>query len=60
MAQAVRGTVLEALQNADYVLTTPGTAPPGPAPLGTGAVAGTVTPSKRGGTQIEGQVEEQQ
>ena len=46
--------VLEALQNADYVLTTRGTAPPGPAPLGIGAVAGSL--SKRGGTQIEGQV----
>jgi hypothetical protein len=50
--------VLEALQNADYVLTTRGTAPPGPAPLGIGAVAG--TPSKRGGTQTEGQAEQQQ
>ena len=50
--------VLEALQNADYVLTTRGTAPPGPVPLNTGPVAG--TPSKRGGTQIEGQVEQQQ
>jgi hypothetical protein len=50
--------VLEALQNADYVLTTRGTAPPGSAPLTTGAVGG--TPSKRGGTQIEGQVEQQQ
>ena len=50
--------VLEALQNADYVLTTRGTAPPGSAPLGTGAVSG--TPSKRGGTQIEGQAELQQ
>ena len=49
--------VLEALQNADYVLTTRGTAP-GPAPHGTAVVAG--TPSKRGGTQIEGQVEQQQ
>jgi hypothetical protein len=50
--------VLEALQNADYVLTTRGTAPPGPVPLGIGAGAG--TPSKRGGTQIEGQMEQQQ
>ena len=50
--------VLEALQNADYVLTTRGTAPPGPAPLGAGAVAG--TSSRRGGTQIEGQAEQQQ
>ena len=50
--------VLEALQNADYVLTTRGTALPGPAPHGTGAVAS--TPSKRGGAQIEGQVEQQQ
>ncbi|KAI0276218.1 hypothetical protein BGY98DRAFT_935195 [Russula aff. rugulosa BPL654] len=32
--------VLEALQSADYVLTTRGTAPPGPAPLGIGAVTG--------------------
>jgi hypothetical protein len=46
--------VLEALQNADYVLTIPGNAPPGLAPLDVDAVAG--TPSKRGGTQIEGQV----
>ena len=43
--------VLEAVPNADYVLATCGTAP-GSAPLGTGAVTG--TPSKRGGTQIEG------
>jgi hypothetical protein len=52
--------VLEALQNADYVLTTRGTAPPppGPAPLGIGAVTG--APGKRGGTQTEGQVEQQQ
>ena len=50
--------VLEALQNADYVLTTRGTTSPGPAPPGTGVIAG--TPSKRGGTQIEGQVEQQQ
>jgi len=50
--------VLEALQNADYVLTTRGTSPVGPAPLGIGAVAG--TPSKRGGTQIEAQAEQQQ
>lgn len=50
--------VLEALQNADYVLTTRGTAPPGSAPLNTGAVGG--TPSKRGGSHIEGQVEQQQ
>jgi hypothetical protein len=49
--------VLEAVPNADYVPATCGTAP-GSAPLGTGAVAG--TPSKRGGTQIEAQVEEQQ
>jgi hypothetical protein len=46
--------VLEALQNADYVLTIPGTAPPGLAPLDIDAVAG--TPSERGGTWIEGQV----
>ena len=40
--------VLEALQNADYVLTTRGTAPPSSATLGphTGATSG--TPSKRG------------
>lgn len=50
--------VLEALQNADYVLTTRGTAPPGSAPSSSGTVGG--TPSKRGGTQIEGQVEQQQ
>jgi len=50
--------VLEALQNADYVLTTSGTAPPGPAPLGIGTVAGSL--SKCGGTQTEGQVEQQQ
>jgi hypothetical protein len=31
-------TVLEALQNVDSVRTTRGTAPPGPAPLGIGAV----------------------
>jgi hypothetical protein len=40
--------VPETLQNADYVLTTRGTAPPGPALLGIGAVAG--TPSNRCGT----------
>jgi hypothetical protein len=34
-------TVLEALQNADYVLTTRGTAPPRLSPLGTGTIAGT-------------------
>ena len=34
------------------------TAPPGPAPVGIGAVAG--MPNKRGGIQIEGQVEQQQ
>ena len=34
------------------------TAPPGPAPVGIGAVAG--TPNKRGGIQIEGRVEQQQ
>jgi hypothetical protein len=50
--------VLESLQNADYVLTTRGTTSPGPAPPGTGVVAG--TPSKRGGTQIEGQEQQQQ
>jgi hypothetical protein len=50
--------VLEALQNADYVLTTRGTAPPGSAPPSTGTVGG--MPSKHGGTQIEGQVEQQQ
>ena len=49
--------VLEALQSADYVLTTR-TAPPGPAPLRIGAVTG--TPGKRSGTQTEGQVEQQQ
>jgi len=38
---------LEALQNADHVLTTRGTAPPGPAPPGIGTVAG--TPSKHVG-----------
>jgi hypothetical protein len=43
--------VLEAVPDAAYVPATCGTAP-GSAPLGTGAVAG--TPSKRGGTQIEG------
>jgi hypothetical protein len=37
--------VLEALQNADYVLTTRGTTPSGPAPLNVGPAAG--TPSKR-------------
>ena len=47
--------MLEVLQNADHVLTTRGT---GLVPLGTGAVA--VPPSKRDGTQIEGQVEQQQ
>ena len=46
--------VLEALQNADYVLTTRGTAPPGSAPLSASG-----TPSKRG-MQSEGQVEQQQ
>jgi hypothetical protein len=46
--------VLEVLQNADFVLAIPGTAPPGLAPLDIDGVAG--TPSKRGGTQIEGQV----
>ncbi len=50
--------VLEALQNADYVLTTRGTAPSGPSPVSTSAAAG--TPSKRGGMQTEGQVEQQQ
>ncbi len=45
--------LLKALQNADYVPITRGTAPPS-----TGATAG--TPSKRDGTQIEGQVEQQQ
>ena len=46
--------VLEALQNADYVLTTRGTAPPGSAVLGprTGVTSG--TPSKRGGPPAEG------
>jgi protein MON2 len=46
--------VLEALQNADYVLTTRGTAPPSSATLGpnTGATSG--TPIKRGGTLVEG------
>ena len=43
--------VLEAVPNADYVLPTGGTAPGSP-PIGTGAFAG--TPSKRGGTHIEG------
>ena len=45
---------LEALQNADHVLTTRGTAPPGSAALGpnTGAISG--TPTKRGGTIVEG------
>jgi hypothetical protein len=52
--------VLEALQNADYVLTTRG-APPGRTPLSPGAGAGTPRrSSKRGGTRIEGQVEQQQ
>ena len=50
--------VLKALQNADYVLTARGTAPPGLAPLGIGAVAG--TQSNRDGTQIEAQAEYQQ
>jgi hypothetical protein len=50
--------VLEALQNAYYVLTTRGAAPPGQASLGIGTASG--TPSKRDGTQIEGQVEHQQ
>ena len=49
--------VLEALQNADYVLTTCSIALPGLAPHGTSAVAS--TPSKHGGTQIEGQVKQQ-
>jgi hypothetical protein len=44
--------VLEALQNTDYVLTTRGTAPPGPASLNTGAAAGTLT--KRGAVQAKG------
>jgi len=46
--------VLEALQNADYVLTTRGTALPSSATLGpnTGATSG--TPTKRGGTIVEG------
>ena len=48
--------VLEAVPDAAYVPATCGTAP-GSAPLGTGAVAG--TPSKRGGTHIEGPVEQQ-
>ena len=40
--------VLEALQNADYVLTTRGTAPPAPVPLGVAAsTAVASTPSKR-------------
>ena len=42
--------VLEVLQNADYVLTTRGTAPPGSAALG--PTYG--TPTKRGGTIVEG------
>ena len=52
--------VLEALQNADYVLTTRGTAPPSSAALGpnTGATSG--TPSKRGGALAEGQLQLQQ
>jgi hypothetical protein len=50
--------VLETLQNADYVHTARGTTPLGPAHLGIGAIAR--TQSKRGGTQIEGQVEHQQ
>ena len=53
-----RLAILEALLNVDYVLTTCGTAPPVLAPLGIGAVA--VTPRKRGGTQIEGRVEQEQ
>ena len=48
--------VLEALQNADYVLTTRGTTSPGPAP----ASAAVGTSGKRSGTQTEGQVEQQQ
>ena len=47
--------VLEALQNADYVLTTRGTAPPAPAALG--ATSG--TPVKRGSAQTEGQQQQQ-
>ena len=46
--------VLEALQNADHVLTTRGTAPPSSATLSpsTGATYG--TPTKRGGTIVGG------
>ena len=46
--------VLEVLQNADYILTTCGTALPSSATLSpnTGATYG--TPTKRGGTMVEG------
>jgi hypothetical protein len=50
----VRG--FEALQNADYVVTTRGSVPPSPAPLGIGIVAG--SPSKSDGRLTEGQVEQ--
>ena len=50
--------VLEALKNTDYVLTTCGTSPLGPARFGIGTVAG--TPSKHGRTQVEEQVGQQQ
>jgi C-terminal region of Mon2 protein len=46
--------VLEALQNADYVLTTRGTTQLGSVAASTGGAAG--TPSKRGAAQAEGQV----
>ena len=39
--------VQPALQNADYVFTTSGTAPSGPAPLGLGAVAGTLSQRRK-------------
>ncbi|KAH9955063.1 hypothetical protein BC827DRAFT_1271999 [Russula dissimulans] len=46
--------VLEALQIADYVLTTRGTTQLGSVAASTGGAAG--TPSKRGAAQVEGQV----
>ena len=46
--------VPEALQSTDYVLNTRGTSPPGPAPLGTGAVVG--MPSKHDGSRLKQQI----
>jgi len=46
--------VLEALQNADYVLKTRGTAHPGSAALGPNTSATSGMPSKRGGALGEG------